>query len=839
MGEVYRARDTKLDRDVALKVLSEKLSGDSGSLARFEREAKAVAALSHPNILAIHDFGVDNGVAYTVTELLEGKTLSETIDGAALPVRKAVDYALQLARGLAAAHEKGIVHRDLKPANLFVTDDGRVKILDFGLARFVAPEAGISLTESCTAEPGTQPGTVMGTVGYMSPEQVRGRPADHRSDLFSFGAVLYEMLSGSRAFRGDSTVETMSAILKEDPPELPAVGRSFPPGLERIVRHCLEKVPEQRFQSARDIAFALESLSGNSPPGVQPAPAVIRSRLAMRWSGRAALVLVGILAVSSAYIAGRRTARIVPSPNVTFRQLTFHPQAIFQAAGTSDGKTICYSSALRGNVPEVFVMDPEFPEPRSLGLHGVHLLAVSSKGEMALLTHAKWVAHRLFEGTLARMSIGGGAPRELLEGVRQADWSPDGSELAVIRDVEGKDRLEYPVGKVLYEASGYLSDPRFSPNGERIAFFQHPVKYDDRGSVNVVDLSGNAHVVRDGYWGLEGLGWTTDGNEIVFSAGTGYSDFAIYRTTLAGLTRPALQSAGGLTFGSVFPGGRWLVSREDTQRGMQGLAPGESEERDLSWLELSGPTALSNEGKMLLFTEQGAGAGVNYAVCLRKTDGSPVIRLGEGYGADLSPDGRWALALIFSPPARALLYPTGPGKTQILKKGGLDQYRYGRFFPDGKRVLMEASEPGHAGRCYIQDLADGLPRPVTPEGTGACIPSPDGERVLAKSVEGSWHLYPLAGGDVTPVRGIVRGETVSRFDPDGRSVVVFEQVRMPARVTRVDLSKGRRTLIREIAPPELTGALSLLSYVTDDAGRSYVYSYTKSLSQLFLVSGMR
>jgi eukaryotic-like serine/threonine-protein kinase len=837
MGEVYRARDAKLDRDVALKVMSERLSDDPESLARFQREAKAVAALSHPNILAVHDVGVENGIAYTVTELLEGDTLRARMGGAALPVRKAIDYALQLASGLAAAHDKAIVHRDLKPENLFVTHDGRVKILDFGLARIVSPDTGVPLTQSPTAPLGTQPGTVMGTVGYMSPEQVRGQPADHRSDLFAFGAILYEMLSGARAFHGDSAADTMSAILKEDPPDLSVSGRSFPPGLERIVLHCLEKAPEQRFQSARDIAFALEALSGISSSGLQAIGGPAGAARARRWIAPAAVSLAVVLAVTAAYVAGSRRARPVAPPAVTFRQLTFRPQTIFQAASTSDGKTIVYSAALQGNVPEVFAMDPEFPEPRRLGLSGVQLLSVSSKGEMALLTHAKWVAHRLFNGTLARMSIGGGAPREILAGVRQAVWSPDGTDLAIIRDVDGKDRLEYPAGKVLYEASGYLSDPAFSPQGDRIAFFEHPVKYDDRGSVDIVDLAGRVTVLSKGYWGLEGTGWSPDGHEVIFSAGTGYSNFAIYRVTLAGVTRPALQSAGGLTFHAILPGGRWLVTRDDQQRGMMGRGPGDTRERDLAWLELSIPVALSIDGRTLLFGEEGNGTGLNYAVCLRKTDGSPVVRLGEGFAADLSPDGRWALAVIFSTPAQAVLYPTGPGEARHLERGDLDQYRFGRFFSDGKRVVLDASEPDHAQRCYVQEMEGGPPRAVTPEGTSNCAVSPEGERILASTPDGRWRLYPLAGGEPVAVTGIAPDESVSRFSPDGRSVVVFERTRIPARVTRVGLSDGRRTILREIAPGDLGGVISLTSYVTTGDETSYVYSYLKDQTQLFLVSG--
>src|SRR6266536_1522292 len=264
MGEVYLARDPRLNRDVAIKVLPAALSSDSERLRRFEQEAQAAGALNHPNILSIYDVDTHDGSPYVVSELLEGETLREQLNGTALPVRKAIDYALQIASGLAAAHAKGIVHRDLKPENLFVTKDGRVKILDFGLAKLTQPEKAGPQTSLPTETAGTEPGVVLGTLGYMSPEQVRGKPADARSDIFAFGAILYEMLSGNRAFRGDSAADTMSAILKEDPPDLSITNQSISPGLERIVHHCLEKNPERRFQSAHDLAFDLEALSGTS-----------------------------------------------------------------------------------------------------------------------------------------------------------------------------------------------------------------------------------------------------------------------------------------------------------------------------------------------------------------------------------------------------------------------------------------------------------------------------------------------------------------------------------------------------------------------------------------------
>ena len=517
MGEVYKAHDTKLGRDVAIKVLPSHLADHPEALSRFEREARAIAQLSHPNILAIHEFGRDGQTAYAVMELLEGETLRARLEHGALPARKGVELAVQMALGLAAAHEKGIVHRDLKPENVFVTHEGRAKLLDFGLAK-----GGVSILansgKTLTTPPAdaTGPGVVMGTVGYMSPEQVRGEAADHRSDIFSFGAVLYEMLTGVRAFARETAAESMTAILKEDPPELATGGPASSPALQRIVQHCLEKKPGERFQSARDVAFALQALSGSVASG----PSVtLLGKGSRRWlilgAGLAVVAVTLGVATIASYRRGEK-AGLRSAAGLTFRQLSFRPQTIFQAAFAPDGETIVYSAAFEGNVPGLFTIRPEYPEPRALGLPNTQLLSVSSKGELAILTNPRFVRHRMFLGTLAPVSLGAAAPREILDDVRQADWSPDGADLAIIRAAEGKDRLEYPIGKVLYEAAGYLSDLRVSPRGDAIALFEHPAHWDDRGSVIVVTRAGKRTFLSGDYWVEEGLAWSRTGDEVLF-----------------------------------------------------------------------------------------------------------------------------------------------------------------------------------------------------------------------------------------------------------------------------------------------------------------------------------
>jgi eukaryotic-like serine/threonine-protein kinase len=842
MGEVYRARDPKLDRLVAIKVLPPQLAESATALARFEREAKAVAALSHPNILLIFDFGREGTTVFAVMELLDGETMRQKL-AAPIPIRKAVEYGVQIARGLAAAHAKGIVHRDLKPENVFVTADGRIKILDFGLARQTLGFAGSDATVPPTIERHTDPGTVLGTVGYMSPEQARGEPGDQRSDLFSLGVVLYELVSGRRAFQRDTAAETLTAILRDDPPELAAASASdVPPALARVIQHCLEKNPAERFQSASDVAFALENLSATSTSAAQAAISGSQRRWSwLPWSVAALFALTTV-----ALLAGRALAPA--SRSVSFAPLTYRQQSVFRALFAPDGKTVIFSAAPSGVDPEIFALNPEFPEPRSLGAKDVQLLSISSKNELAVLTGAKFLNHRLFDGTLARMPLAGGAPREIAEHVREADWSPDGERLAVIRDVKGRDRLEFPMGKVLYETSGYLSDLRVSPSGDRVAFFEHPIKFDDRGGVAVVDLAGRKATLSEGYWGLEGLVWSRDGNEILFSAGLSYAQFRVYAVSLTGRLRQALESAGGLTIHDVAPDGRWLATRDDIGWNMMVKAPGAHEEADLSWLDFSQPIAFSADGRTLLFTEQGGLVGNNYAVCLRQTDGSPVVRLGEGLAVDLSPDGKRVLAIVPSSRPALMEYPTGVGEARRLETGSIEAFRTARWFPDGRRILLCGAEAGHASRCYVLD-AGAPPRAVTPENFGDGFPAPDGRHFLARpgltgvggrilSAADAPSLYSIDGGEPQPVPGLTADDAIVRFAPDGRSVIVAHGS-LPARVDRVFLDTGRRDLIRVITASQAVGVTAIANIVVANDPSVYAYTPNQQPSRLFIVQGAR
>jgi eukaryotic-like serine/threonine-protein kinase len=848
MGEVYRARDTKLDRDVAVKVLPGHLAADPDALARFEREAKAVAALSHPNILAIFDFGRDHTVAYAAMELLEGQTLRDKLVSVS-PTHKTIDYAVQIARGLAAAHQKGIVHRDLKPENIFVTASGQVKILDFGLARR-GEAAAAGETMSPTIGRFTDPGTVLGTVGYMSPEQVRGEPGDHRSDIFSFGAVLYELVSGQRAFQRATAAETMTAILREEPPSLveQQTASGLSPAIAQIVHHCLEKSPAERFQSASDIAFALQALSGSSSSRERSlASAPIPTKRGV-WI--AAAVAAAAVIAAAGFVTGRLNAPRADA--VSFTPLTYIDQTIFRGLFAPDGKTIVFSASLDGitNDVELFTLSSDYPEPKSLGLRQTQLLSISSKGEMAVLTNPRFIGHRLFDGTLARVPLGGGAPREILEHVREADWSPDGEQLAIIRNVGGRDRLEFPIGKVLVDYPGYLSDLRFSPDGDQIAFLEHPTRWDDRGGVAVADLTGKKTTLSEGYWGLEGIAWSRDGSEVLFSGGLSYAQFMIYGVTLRGERRQVLESAGGITIYDVASDGRWLAARDDISRSMMVKAPGAAAEANLSWLDFSSPVRLTKDGKKLLFTEESGALGANYAVALRGTDGSPVVKLGEGTAFDLSPDGRFALGLVpHTNRDDLMLYPTGAGEARRLEPGPIERYTAAHWYADGARIVVCGNGPSSPNRCFDQDLKSGAPRPLAIDAADDAWPSPDGMNLLVRlnqrerpnGIESAWVVYSIRDAAAPhPVPSIRNGvDGVVGWDADNKSALVVHQDGTTLNLSRVDLSTGKRDVVRAVRVAAAAGTTRLRAMVIADDPEVYGYEVARQLSRLFLIRGAR
>src|SRR5579862_11557 len=832
MGEVYRARDARLLRDVALKVLPVSFTDNPERVRRFEQEARAVAALNHPNIVSVYDVGSSDGVHYIVSELLEGETLRQRIAPSGIPARKAVELAIQLGNGLTAAHEQNIVHRDLKPENIFITRAGRLKILDFGLAKLrrvpgsQEDPAGATVTN-------TEAGQVMGTVGYMSPEQVKGDAADNRSDIFSFGSILYEMLNGQRAFKRNTSAETMTAILKEEPPESVAASTgAIAPALERIVRHCMEKSPNQRFQSANDVVFALESLSGS----VQPTAAVPQSQ-PRRWVRPLLASLALVVAVSALAFWLRPTAAEL---HPKLHRITFRRGTIWNARFTPDGNII-YGAAWDGRAEELFAAEHGSTESRSLGLQTTDILAISGTGDLAVSTNRHFVEGFESAGMLARAPLGGGAPRDIADGVEYADWSQDGTSLAVVRRVGGKVRLEYPLGKVLYETAGWVSHPRISRDGQLIAFIDHPVARDDAGQIAIVDKQGNKKTLTAQFISAQGLAWSPDGNEVWFTGTTSGSSRELHAVSLRGKERLIYLGTGTLTLQDIFKDGRILFSRDDLRAGMIGLAPGETKERDLSWHDWTVPRDLSDDGSTVSFDETGEAGGETGGLYVRKTDGSPAVRLGDGRAPGLSPKGDRVLAINLTQPDQIMDLPTGAGEPRTISTG---QVRVQRafFFPDGSHILELGSATGsHALRLWVQNAEGGAPAPISPEGVTvgylSCI-SPDGKRVAAQDPQGKSTIYPITAGPPVPVPNVDPGDVAIQWSPDGKSLLIGRR-EVPARVFTIDLVSGQRKLFKTFTPADPTGLFANQPPQFSSDLKSYVYTYQRITSDLYVVDGLK
>jgi eukaryotic-like serine/threonine-protein kinase len=830
MGEVFRARDERLGRDVALKLIRPASSANPDHLRRFELEARAAAALNHPNIVAVYDIGINDGSPYIVCELLEGKTLRQRLAEGALPVRVAVDYALQIVQGLIAAHDRRIVHRDLKPENLFVTSDGRVKILDFGVAKLQpAPEdSGRSVEELTTV---TKSGSVIGTVAYMSPEQLRGKAVDHRSDIFSVGAILYEMLSGRRAFRGETEVDTITAVLRENPPELHLEEANVPSSFRQIVSHCLEKEPENRFQSARDLAFSLDTLADNSGRRTTRARNPASFTKVAPWISAAALLVATLL------LLGKQWKSSAESP--VYRRLTFEEGTIYSARFAPDFQSIVYGAAWHGKPLQLYstVGDSLLSSP--LNLADANLLAISRSGELAVNLHGSHLAHLETEGgTLARTPLAGGSPREVLEDVAWADWNPNG-ELAVVHHAEGRDRIEYPIGTILHQSGGWISHLRFSPQGDKIAFMDHPALWDDRGTVHIIDLHGQTTVLTREWESEDGLAWSQDGKEVWFTAAEkGYSR-DLLAVNIAGHVRKILALPAGLTLQDMAPDGRALMSLDDERVAMATTARA-GKPVDLSWRDWSVAKDISPDGQSVLFEDASEASGPNYSVAIRKIDGSPPVQLGEGSAGGLSPDGKWAISIFTGNPGRVILLPVGAGQPRTISAPGLEKIHNGtaHFLSDGKRITVNANEPGHGVRCYLLSLDGAKPVAVTPEGVAGGLVSSDGQFILANDGL-QVTVYPIGGGEPRRIPNLEPGFIPEQWAQDNSSFYGYRPGQVPTKVYKVSLATGEKTVVQELQPEAATGTVTINPVVvTRDASR-FAYSYYQVFSVLYVISGLR
>jgi predicted Ser/Thr protein kinase/WD40 repeat protein len=831
MGEVYKARDTRLNRSVAIKVLPAAFANEPELRQRFEREAQAIAALRHPHICVLYDIGHDQGVEFLVMEHLEGESLEQRLKKGALPLDRAMQYAIEIADALHSAHRAGVTHRDLKPGNVMLTKDG-AKLLDFGLAKFGSRAGTFASATALPTTPHTltSEGTIVGTFQYMAPEQLEGKDADARTDLFAFGAVVYEMITGRRAFAGDSRSSLIAAILRDEPPPLSSIQPIAPQALDAVVRACLAKDPDARLQSAHDVAQQLRWIrDGVLQPAVAATvqPSWRRRLLSIGTTALAAAAVAGVLA----YAVGRRDA---PPAQPTLRQLTFSRGYIDAAKFTPDGQSVVYAAAWDGKPTQIFSMRIDAGESLPLPLPEGIVQSISRTGELALL---------IKNGTLARVPLGGGGVRELTNQVVAADWLPDGSTLAALRsDRTGHTWLEFPLGTKVHEWSGGVSNVRISPDGSIAAVTE--VNATGGGWLTFVDRKGQAKRMSREFSGVGcGLIWTTAGDEAWITASEVGANFSIHGVTRSGVQRVVHRSLGSECIQDLAGDGRALLLHEWGRAGMVALAPGAPRERELSWFDFGRPNSLSADGRIVSFTESGAGAGPDPSAFVRPTDGSPAIRIAKGSAAGISPDGTHML-LIDGERRVLKVVPIGAGEIRQVDTGTPKTIGVAVWTPDGTRIVFAARDAGPQRLFVVGAVGGGPPRAVTPEGVAwgggvELVVSSDSRYVLARERGKVWR-YPIDGGTPLPLDGLLPGDLPVRWSVDGRSIWVLGGERPPMRIFQLNVATGRRTLRREIANPDPAGlAPEWLRLLISADGESYVYGYNRTLSDLYVAGGLR
>ena len=841
MAEVYRARDTRLGREVALKLISGSLVSSPELVRRFEQEARIAGSLNHPNLVTVYDVGLHEGEPYFVTELLHGESLRSKLSQGAVPLQTALDWGAQMAHGLAAAHQRGVIHRDVKPENAFVSVDGQVKLLDFGIAKLAAQPApgGRELMDPTVGPSGsaTRTGTVIGTPGYMSPEQIRGEALDARSDIFSLGAVLSELVTGRRAFPGATVVESGYAILHADAEALPG---TTPPPVARVVDRCLEKQPDRRFQSASDLAFALEVLRGSTGTKLEP-----RSNGGRKPGLRAGIVLaVGALAAIAvlATTVFRRGARAAGTPHPEVQQLTHRLGAVRSARFAPDGRVI-FSAAFDGRPEELFSKSSSSFEPQSLGVTDARLLAVSSSADLALLLRPRFTRAFSMHGTLARIGSPGGIPKELVQDVEAADWSPSG-ELALVHIVGGVERLESPPGHPLFQTTGWVSNPRFSARGDRIAFLNHPLFYDDSGELVVVDLEGRAKTLTPLWTRTLGVAWTPDDSEILVGCGTGLRN-QLLAVSPSGASREIYVAPDEFRLEDVARDWTVLLTFQ-MERSDIGLSTrGRQEQLTLTWANWATfVAALTDQGKLLFSENAPVGVpGKQQPIwALLRNGEAPAQLLGDGSALDLSPDERWAL--VSSGDRRHLLViPTGAGQSRTID---LHDHEFGaaRWLRDGKRFVATCRGPQEANYRLCAVAEDGSsPRqisdlPVTgrrilhlsADERWAATLDGDNRMALVALRDGSVTRLPEAGADAVP-----RG-----WSSEGHLWVTRGGEQTPARaqLLRFDVDHRRVLEERTIAPAESSGSIYIRDLVVSPDGRLVAFTYGRNLGYLYLLRGL-
>ena len=817
MGVVYKAEDSKLKRPVALKFLRADVLEDEEHKERFLREAQAAAALDHPNICTVYEIDEADGQTFLSMAYLEGETVKDKIKSRPLKLDEALDIAIQTAQGLQAAHEKGIVHRDIKSANLMATPQGQVKIMDFGLAQ-LAERSQLTKTT-----------TMLGTPAYMSPEQARRERTDRRTDIWSLGVVIYEMVTGRLPFEGERQEAVVYAIGNEEPEPITALRVGVPTELDRVVSKAMAKSRDERYQHVDEMLVDLRALRKQIESGKKSAvlktaasqttpQAAAKPRRAMALPLTAAGLLI-LLAV--VFVAGTRFAA-EPTPIPTYKRLTFRRGTVTSARFAPDGNTIVYSAAWDGGRRELYTTRPESSESLALNIQGADILAISKTGEMALAQRPPRFLEasfgdptNSFPATLLQASLAGGAPREVLEDVLFADWTPDG-ELGVVRSIEGRLRVESPVGNVLYETPDRIGSFRISPRDGQIAFSERPSGYAGAWQIATIDNNGDKTVLATpGSGDNVILAWSAGADAVWYEIGW-LGGQTIRAVTPSGADRVVQRVPVDLRLLDVSEDGRALVSRVNWRVGINCLAHGQTAERDLSWFDASEVADMSSDGKTILITEFGEGGGIErWGVYLRKTTGEPAVRLGAGMAFALSPDGSMALTMSLGPPPELVLLPTGAGEPVRIGNDGIRNYEAMDWMPDGRQIVFAGSAAGQGARCYIQDIEGGEPRPITPEGNrfglGQKAVSPDGEWIASERADGPPSLFPVGGGETQRIPGVEPEDNFVAWSADGRSILVSPEWEVPHTVYRVDLSTGKRSLWKALAPADLVGVTGIWS----------------------------
>lgn len=847
-GTAYRAEDTGSGQLVQLTFHPKEVLENQKALSQFQHVARTIAALNHPHIAAVFDLGEWEGRPFVVTELADGESLARYIAQKPSRFSDLLDLGEQVAAALDAAHSAGVVHGGLRPANILLTRKNEVRVADFGM-------------EALDASAGGEDRSSPEAVACQPPEQVRGEECDGRSDLYSLGVILYEIATGRPPFPGEDPAAIRQAILEQEPPPPSRVNPDLPVRFDEIVGKAMEKERDMRYQGAAELRTDLRRLrrdweservaaaraalaeavtadtgskKTDNPALGKAAGEAPRSKRSTVLTVAAALFLAGAIgAVASRFL--RRAARPLP---MVLHSLSSGRGAIASARFAPDTGTIFYTAQWGTNPPRIFSTSAG-ASPVPLAMKDAELLSVSPSKELAVLADVHVSAGGRMKGNLQNVVLAGGGAQPLLADVEAGDWSPAGRSIAVVRRVDGKDRLEYPIGKVLAQSEGWIGDPRFSAAGDRIAFVEHPRQGDDAGSVDVVTLNGVKKKLSENWANVRGLAWSPGGKEIWFTASR-RGVRQLYAVDLAGKTRQVMTTPGSLHLYDIAADGRVLLSRDDLRTEIGEFSQGQKAATELSSLKDFELLDVSPDGKTLLLEEESGDTSGN-AIFVRRMGASAASapqRVGKGRALALSPDGKQVLAETAGPHSHLVVLPVGQGQAVNLPAVEVS-HLWAAWLPDGKRFVFLGSEPGHRLRLFVEDVAGGPPQSISPAGVGTSAAlAPNGRYVAATGPDGKGYLYPVNGGEVPAFRGLSPGDRILGWRRYSSTLYIAEGA-LPVKVFRLSLAGGAKTLLWQIAPEDPAGVSRLRTIRVTPDGRFCFFSYRRTLSHLYLADGLR